>query len=127
MMELEDKQTGIEYFETLIRYIFNARVDMTKETANEIIRKIENTYPEGSEIVMTLAEKFREEGREEGLEKGKANTLVKTAIKLLTKKFGILPKEVTSKISELDNSTLEIIIDGIFEYKTLDDVKKYIG
>ena len=30
----------------------------------------ETTYPEGSEVVMTLAEKFREEGKEEGIMKG---------------------------------------------------------
>ncbi len=41
-------------------------------------------------------------------------------------KFGILPEDVKAKILKLDNSTLEIIIEGIFEYKSLDDVKKYI-
>ena len=72
---------------------------------------------------MTLAERFVEKG----MEKGMTNTLVKTAIKLLTKKFGILPEEITTKISKLDNTILEILIDGIFEYKSLDDIKKYIG
>lgn len=80
-------------------------------------------FKEGSEIVMTLAERFIEKG----MEKGETNALVKTVIKLLTKKFGILPEEIKSKILKLDNSTLEIIIDGIFEYKNLDDIKKYIG
>ncbi|HCX62033.1 MAG TPA: transposase, partial [Clostridiales bacterium] len=64
---------------------------------------------------------------EKGMEKGASNALVKTAIKLLTKKFGILPEEVISKISKLDNSILELIIEGIFEYKSIEDIKKYIG
>ena len=63
---------------------------------------------------------------EKGLEKGTGDALMKTAIKLLTKKFGVLPEEIKTKISKLDNSTLEIIIEGIFEYKDLEDVKKYI-
>ena len=42
------------------------------------------------------------------------------------RKFGTLTEEVKTKISELDNKTLEGIIDGIFEFKSIDDVKKYI-
>ncbi|WP_015295704.1 DUF4351 domain-containing protein [Tepidanaerobacter acetatoxydans] len=67
---------------------------------------------------MTLADKLREEGRE---------ALIKTAIKLLTKKFGSLPEEIRVRISKLDLVTLEVIIDGIFEYESLEDVKKYIN
>lgn len=138
LSELEDKQTGIEYFEVLMRYIFNARADLTERDVGILIDRIENNYPEGSEVVMTLAERFEEKGIEKGMEKGmekglekgmatgETNALVKTAIKLLTKKFGILPEEVKMKISKLDNSTLEIIIDGIFEYKGLEDVEKYL-
>ncbi len=123
LSELDDKQTGIEYFETMMRYIFNVRSDLTERDVEKLIAKIENNYPEGSEVLMTLAERFVEKG----MEKGETNALVKTAIKLLTKKFGNIPEEVRTKISKLDNSTLEIIIEGIFEYKSLDDIKKYIG
>ncbi len=123
LSELDDKQTGIEYFETMMRYIFNVRSDLTERDVEKLIAKIENNYPEGSEVLMTLAERFVEKG----IEKGETNALVKTAIKLLTKKFGNLPEEVKTKISKLDNSTLEIIIEGIFEYKSLDDIKRYLG
>ena len=123
LQELEDKQTGIEYLEILIRYIFSARADLTKKDMNKIIDKIENTYPEGSEVVMTLAEQLRAEG----IEKGRAEALVKAVIKLLTKKFGMLPDEFKTRISKLDTVTLEIIIDDILEYQSLEDVKKYIS
>src|SRR5699024_3458559 len=98
---------------------------------NEIVKKIESTYPEGSERVMTLAEIFRKEGIEEGIEKGiekgETKALEKAVIKLLTKKFGALPEELRIGISKLDAITLEIIIDDIFEYESLEDVKKYIS
>ena len=68
---------------------------------------------------LKVAEEF---GIEKGMEKGRAITV----IKLLTIKFGTLTEEVKTKISELDNKTLEGIIDGIFEFKSIDDVKKYI-
>lgn len=130
LIELEDKQTGIEYFETLMKYVFNARVDLTKEAIIKVMDKIESTYPEGSDLVMTLAEKFREEGKkegkEEGIEIGERKSLVKTTIKLLTKKFGSLPDETKEKISKLDADTLEIIIVEIFEYTSLDEINKYL-
>lgn len=130
LQKLEDKQTGIEYFEILIRYIFSARADLTKKDMSKIIDKIENTYPEGSEVVMTLAEQLRAEGKvegiAEGIEKGIEEALVKTVTKLLTKKFGTLPEEFKTRIYKLDTVTLEVIIEDIFEYKSLEDVKKYL-
>lgn len=130
LTELEDKQTGIEYFETLMRYVFSARTDMTEADAHEMIEKIGKTYPEGSEAIMTLAEKFIEKGKEEGikegLQKGETKALAKTAIRLLTRKFGPLAEDIRIQIEKLDTVTLEVIIDEIFEYNNLDDIKKYI-
>lgn len=124
--ELEDKQSGIGYFETMMRYIFNARKDLTKETADELQKELENNYPEGSDLVMTLAEILRKEGREEGIEEGRRKEKIDTAIKFLTKKLGLLPKDFKEGIRELDSPTLGVIIDGIFEINSLDDVKKYL-
>lgn len=130
LRELEDKQTGIEYFETFMRYILNVGHKLTKKDIEDIIEKVENTYPEGSEVVMTLAEILKQEGREEGelrgIEKGENRALAKTAIRLLTKRFGTLPEDARLKIEKLDTVTLEIIIDEILEYKSLEDAKKYL-
>ncbi|HLR69578.1 MAG TPA: hypothetical protein VK105_21025 [Virgibacillus sp.] len=54
-----------------IRYIFSATKNLTKENVDEIVQKIENAYPEGSELVMTLADILLEEGEESGIRKGK--------------------------------------------------------
>lgn len=77
LAELEDKQSGIEYFETMMRYIFSARSNLNKDVADEMMSKIETTYPEGSEVVMTLAERFREEGIVKGLEKVVRKSIIK--------------------------------------------------
>ncbi len=134
LRELDNKQTGIEYFETFMRYILNAGQKLSKKDIEEIMVKIESVYPEGSEAAMTLAEIFREEGKLKGLEEGKlkgleegeARALAKTAVKLLTKKFGILPEETRAKIAKLDAVTLELMLDEILEYKSLEDTKKYL-
>ncbi|MBU5436798.1 Rpn family recombination-promoting nuclease/putative transposase [Tissierella sp. MSJ-40] len=70
LQELDDRETGIEYFETFIRYIFSARSNLTKRDVEEIIEEIEKSYPEGSEVIMTIIERYREEGLIKGMEKG---------------------------------------------------------
>ena len=106
---------------------------------NKIRREIETTFPEGSEVTMTLADILREEGMkkgwEEGLEKGiekgielgQAKALSKIALQQLTEKFGVLPRELTEKISKLDVISLELILSNIFNYTSLDDVRKFIS
>jgi predicted transposase/invertase (TIGR01784 family) len=112
LRELDDKQTGIEYFETLMRYIFNARADLTKADFNAVVKKIETTYPEGSEVVMTLAEIFREEGKEEGIEVGAKQgkiEVAKNAIRegmepdLVAKLTGLSKKEIEKIAKEAEN------------------------
>ena len=67
-----------------------------------------------------------EKGIKEGELKGRREEKIETTIRLLTKKFGTMPEEVKEAISKLDLVTLELMIDEIFEYKSLDDIKKYI-
>jgi flagellar biosynthesis/type III secretory pathway protein FliH len=96
-----------------------------------IIKEIETTFPKGSEVTMTLADILREEGMQEGLEKGieigQAKALSKTALQLLTAKFGVLPKELAEEISKLDIISLELILSNMFNYTSLSDVKKFIS
>ena len=124
--ELEDKQSGIEYFETMIRYIFSARKDLTKEAVNKLQKELKNNYSEGSDLVMTLAEILRKEGIEEGIEVGRRKEKIDMAIKLLTKKLGLLAEDLKEGIRQLDSPTLEVVIDSIFEINSLDDIKKYL-
>ncbi|WP_368986498.1 DUF4351 domain-containing protein [Caldifermentibacillus hisashii] len=123
----------------MIRYVFSAARYLTKDDMNKIRREIETTFPEGSEVTMTLADILREEGMkkgwEEGLEKGiekgielgQAKALSKIALQQLTEKFGVLPRELTEKISKLDVISLELILSNIFNYTSLDDVRKFIS
>lgn len=52
LAELEDKQTGIEYFETMMRYIFSARSNLNKDVADEMMSKIETTYPRSGNLII---------------------------------------------------------------------------
>ena len=133
LQEIEDKQKGIEFFEITLRYVFNAVRDLTKKDMEQIVQQIETTFPEGSEVAMTLADILREEGMQEGLEKGlqkgrqegASQALAKTALQQLTEKFGALPEDLKEDIKEADLATLETILQNIFKYQSIDDVKKF--
>ena len=71
-------------------------------------------------------EKGFEEGELKGKLEGRKEEKVNTAIKFLTKRFGILPAKVRNRLQELDLSTLDVILDKVLEYKDLEEVKKYI-
>ncbi|WP_158304535.1 hypothetical protein [Desulfitobacterium hafniense] len=40
MRELEDHQTGIGYFETLMRYLFSIRADLTRDDFHELVAEM---------------------------------------------------------------------------------------
>jgi len=122
--------------------------DLSGEDLNVMFNWIKNIVSRGlnSELTQEIEDIFQKEGtvenmvygiervikkekldaKLEGRKEEKKATLYKTAVRLLTKKFGELSEEIKSKMSGLEAETLEIIIDSIFEYENLDDVKKYI-
>lgn len=97
-IELTDGMTNI--VEACIRYVLNVRDDVTKEEFREIAGEV---TLEGSEFVMTVADKLREEGLEEGLEQG-----IKEGIKT-TAKTMIVEGESMEKIVKYTRLTKEEI------------------
>ena len=122
LRQLQDQKMETEYLETLFYYIFRAHRHLTKKQYYDLINHIENTYQEGSELAMTLAEIFRNEGKEEGKAEGIANT----TIRLITKFVAPPAEDVKKKVHEQEISTLETIIDHIDEFETIEDVKQYL-
>lgn len=132
--ELEDRQTGIEYFETMIRYLLSSAKQLTKRDMENMIRKIETTFLEGSELAVTLADILREEGREEGLEegwrkgqvKGSTDALSEAATQLLIEKFGNVPQDIEEGIAKSNSPALKLLIVNILKFQKIDDVRRYI-
>lgn len=129
--ELEEKETGIQYFETCMRYILTSGPPLSKDQLNTVIEQLAVTYKKGSDVTMTLAEVLREEGFEKGIEKGieegETRAYSKMAIKALSKKFGILPTEYREKLVQLDLITLETLNEEIDNFKSIEDVKKFLA
>ena len=68
LRELAERETGLEYVETLLRYLAQAAIYVEAEELGEAV---EAAFPQGGEALMsTIAQKWVEQGREQGLQQG---------------------------------------------------------
>ena len=115
MYSIRHKNTFIELFKKRVR--FKEDIEEFKEIEEmEKIAKEESV--ERGELVMSIAEKLREEGK---LEERK-----EVAVKLLTKRFGKeLTEELKEKILKTNEKTINYIGDNLLEI-TLDELKEIL-
>lgn len=95
--ELSRKETGMEYLETVLRYVYEVRDDMDPwETETKLIQMMDEARKED---IMTVAEKLRKEGEIRGE--------IKTYRQLLAS--GFLPKKIVDqKLAELEQKLMEL-------------------
>jgi len=67
LYKLFQQERGIEYIETILRYL---TVGSDKITQEDLDKAIEQTFPEGGELMPTIAQKWMEQGEKRGLQKG---------------------------------------------------------
>ena len=99
--ELSRKRTGMEYLETVLRYVYEVRDDVDpKETENKLVGVVDEEAKEG---VVTVAEKLRKEGEIRGR--------IETCRELLA--GGPLSREALErKLAELERKLREIGEEG---------------
>ncbi len=94
LRELVEKKTGMEYIESVLRYIFHTVEEMGVEELKPIVA--ENLSSEKGEWVMTLAEKIKNEGIQQGLLEGIAA--------LIEIKFGQSGLKLLPEIGKIANT-----------------------
>ncbi|MBM4063193.1 MAG: DUF4351 domain-containing protein, partial [Planctomycetes bacterium] len=67
-------------------------------------------------------EKGREEGRYEGQARGQAEGRAAVLLRLLGKRFGVLPAEVEARVRAAAVDTLDLWAERVLDAKSLDDV-----
>lgn len=77
LLKLEEDKTGLQLFETYLRYIMSARQDLKMEEATRIVKEISL---EGSEVMMTILQEATIQGEKKG-ETKKAIEVAKNMIK----------------------------------------------
>jgi len=125
--KMQDKEKADEVFEICLKYLLDTKDDIEIEEMEKIAK--EESFERG-ELIMSIAEKLREEGMEKGIkkgiEKGKLEERKEVAVKLLTKRFGKeLKEELKEKILKTNEKTIDYIMDNLLEI-TLDELKEIL-
>jgi hypothetical protein len=74
------------------------------------------------EIVMTLAEKLRQEGWDKGRQGGRQEGQRQLLLKLLTLRFGHVQQDSASRISEAGDEDLERWAERVLTASSIDEV-----
>jgi len=86
LKDLSGQETGLQYFESLIKYVFSNVEDITTEKFHAVVSNTLSEEKGG--IIMTLAEKLRKEGHAQGLEQGLEQGLLEGIELAVNVKFG---------------------------------------
>ena len=131
LKELSEQETGLQYFESLIKYVFSNVDDITTEDIQSIVSK---TLPEDKgDIIMTLAEQLEnkglQKGLQQGLEQGLEQGLVEGIEFAVSIKFGEADdcKTVIAKIKSIkDINLLKALKGKIKSAKTVPELIRSI-
>ena len=121
--DLAKQRTGLEYLETIWRYLATATDRVTEA---DLRQAVEAAFPQvGGGIMSTIADKWIEQGMQQGIQQGMRQGLsagIKLGLKL---RFGgealrLLPE--IYKIEDVD--VLQAVQDGIDTVTTLDELRR---
>ena len=95
-----------------------------KTIADEAI-EILNSNREGVEVMVAnnafMIEEMKAKAEKEGIKEGKVEILVK----ILRKKFGVLPQDYENKIRKLSEEVIDRITTDIFDISNVEELNKY--
>ena len=124
LSELRKRVTGMEYIETVVKYILNVGEEISLDELN---KKAKNISSEGSEFIMSIAEKLKEEGKKEGKKEGKIENMHEMIEFALDIKFGMSSKFLVKDIKKIDDyGKLKEIKKAIKSYDTLEELTNNI-
>ena len=97
-----------------------AGLELEQQTIRQLIR---SSVMRESTMYQFILREGRAEGRAEGRTDGE-RALV---LKLLTRKLGHLPLDITTKVSDLNLEELETLAEAIFDFTSVGDLESWLG
>ena len=108
-------RSGRAAFEAINSYILRVG-DLTPEEWRTFLAR--EVGPDAEEILMTTAERLRQEGREEGRAEGRVELLVRQ----LTIRFGPPPADVSERVRRASSDELDAWAERVLTAESLHDV-----
>jgi len=119
LVGIKDKKTFDELFESCMLYLMYTRDDINIEKVEEVAKKV---MDERGELIMTIAEKLKNEG----MEKGKLEERKELIIEILNQRFGKdIDKKLEEKIRKANEETINQIKKNILSI-TIEELKEIL-
>ncbi|MCB0063776.1 MAG: Rpn family recombination-promoting nuclease/putative transposase [Caldilineaceae bacterium] len=133
---LTEQETGLEYLETMLRYLSHGARHLSMDELREAVEQVLEEDEPMATIAETLMEQGRREGeikgrregeiegRREGEIKGRRENILESIEILLELKFGVAGLALLSEIQEIDNiNMLQLIQRSMRIVTTVDEVR----
>lgn len=127
LRDLSEKRTGLEYIETILKYISNAAPE-GNISYNDLKIAVEEALPDkGGEIMPTIADSLREQGIQQGIQQGMLQKARESVIDILELRFEIVPRSILKILNEIsDPSILKSLLRKAVTVKSLDEFRQII-
>jgi predicted transposase YdaD len=107
----------------LVTYLWSVSPDLEPAALRA---KVKQAVPETEELLMTIAERYRQEGRQQGLQQGVVQGLLegqrRTLERQLARKFGQLTDAARARLEAADGAELEQVAERLLAADTLEEV-----
>ncbi len=135
LIEVQQKETGLEYIETVLRYLTSGAEKITEAELTEILKDV---YVEGEKLMPTIAQEWieqgkaigkkqgRQEGQQEGRQEG-CQAMLETLYQILIIRFEIVLGDFDEHFELLDLKALKELSEVALTVQTLAEFKNTLA
>jgi predicted transposase/invertase (TIGR01784 family) len=119
LRQLSQRETGLEYLETVLRYVAGGTEQLTEEELRQVVQEV---LAEGERLMPTIAEQWIEQGRQEGLEQGLERgreTALNLLRRFLVRRFEVALDRFDQELQGLTLEAIEQLSEAAFEAESL--------
>lgn len=122
LKELSERQTGMEYLATVLKYIVNAAPE-GHISYEDLKAAVNQALPhQGGEILPTIAESLKEQGMQQGIQQGILQDAREALIDILEVRFEVIPPAMMKILNDInDPAILKILRRKAVKVKSLDE------
>ena len=125
LSKLVEKQSGLEYLETILRYVVSGSDKIKKEDIESAVMEV--LREKGGDIMPTVAEQWIEQGMQQGMQQGMLLDARDMLIEVLTERFGSVSSELSEQIKRIDSrERLKDLLRQALRAKSFDEFGKKV-
>ncbi len=111
----------------LIGTFMNNYLKLSDEENRVYNQELQSIAPPEQEAVMNYTNEWIEEGVEKGIHQGRQEGLANMALRVLARRLGPLPSDLTQRMHQLSSSQLEELGEALLEFRGINDVEEWLA